>query len=440
MNKKSVVSPMIKRTWANKKRKPAAICYVVENGKRVQKSLGVWGTQDALDAYTRLVAEIAGNGTQCEEFSNVSVAFLCAKFYEDAERRADDPKLKFDRRELKHYEIVIRHLVRLYGDTPANKFTASCYRAFREHLVIIAPDVEREQCGVYSDTRENRAKKIVGKPKYRTVKKSWSENYVKKLMNYLKMIFSWGVGHDMVDQPVAARFKHVESLRSDLDVHESRLDVSDDIVKRTLPWLSPTVRDMVIIQRQNALRPNEVCYLRVGDIDRSGEFWTVMKLTKTKVPMIIKFCESDRKIIERRIRNKGADEFIFTPAESMQETWRLRASQRKTPVQPSQRKRAELAATSKLDSFAQSYSPSSYRNAIRYAIQKARRHGESIPFWTPYQLRHTAVTVTSYEHDRETASLLAGHTNLITTSIYEHKMERVKEDLARERQAYWTEE
>lgn len=440
MSKKPLVGPMQKRTWKDKKRKAVAICYVFKNGKRTQKTLGHWGTQEAQDAYARIIAESQSEFADIDNYSDVTVAMLCSAFCKDAQQRADNERLKFATKDLNHYKTAIRQLIRLYGDTPVTKFNASCFRAFRQHLVNIAPTTEKKICGVYANNERNIKKGVAGKPKYIYTKKPWTENYVKTLTRYVKIIFSWGVGHDLVPPAVSDRFKHVETLQSDLDVKQPRLDVSDDIIKKTLPWLTPTVRDMVIIQRQNALRPNEVCNLRVGDIDKSGEFWTVTKMTKTKVPMIIKFCQSDREIIARRIKNKGADEFVFTPIEAVQEQWAEKANTRQTKVQPCQQARAERVKDTKLNRYKPCYDVNSYRRAIEYAIKKARKNGVNIPHWTPYQLRHTAVTVTSYEHGREAASMLAGHTNTTTTLIYEHKIERVKEDLARERQAYWTED
>lgn len=442
------ISPMQKRIWKDSKRPAQAVCYVYINGKRLQKSLGQWGSQEAQDRYDQLVAELYGNhgitSENIEQHNELSVAFLCCSFYEDAERRVAEPRLKFDKRELQHYETVIKHLVNLYANTPVNKFTASCYRSFRAHLVKIAPETWTIPDGVYVDNAYNRRKGLVGKTKYRKSKLPWTENYVLKLMGYLSQIFYWGVGHDIVDESVVSRFKRVEGLLSDLERKDPRTDVKDETIKKTLPWLTPTVREMVIIQRQNSLRPSEVCGLRVGDIDRTGEIWTATKKGKTTwktgIPLIIKFCESDRQIIERRIRNKGGDEFVFTPAESQLERWEKQAQERKTKVQPSQQKRAKKNAEHRLERFNPCFSVNGYRLAIQRGIEKARKNGVYIPKWTPYQIRHTAVTVTSYEHDRETAAMLAGHKSLSTTSRYEHKMTQVKEDLARERQAYWTED
>ena len=428
------ISPMLKRVWRGSKRPATAYCVMTVDGKRKQITLGAWGSKDALEAYKRLTSEATISDSNS---GAVTIATLCARFYADAQERAADPSNKFDSRELRHYATVIKYLVTLYGSTLANRFSASNYREYRAYLVSIAPSVERVPDGVYSDNKDNRARGIVGAPKYRVTKRAWTSNYITQLMRYLRMIFSWGVGHDLIDPATAERFKHVERLRCNAPTKQPRLDVPDDIVRATLPYLTPTVRDMVIIQRQNALRPNEVCGLRVCDIDRSGEVWSVRKITKTYVPMVIVFCESDKEIIARHIAGKSDDDYLFTPAESMQERWQERAAARKSKPAPSQLARAEAAAENKLEAFRQCYTVDAYRNAIYYAIRRANAGGVDVPKWTPYQLRHTAVTETSYQYGIDAALAMAGHTTINMTAHYEHTAERLKADLASKREAYF---
>ena len=194
---------------------------------------------------------------------------------------------------------------------------------------------------------------------------------------------------------------------------------------------------LFIIQRQNALRPNEVCGLKVGDIDRSGDVWSVRKITKTYIPMVIVFCESDRAIIERHIAGKCNTDYVFTPGESMLELWAEQAARRKSKITPSQQARADRAAPDKLKAYNDCYTVDAYRRAIYSAMDRANKAGVTIPRWTPYQLRHTAVTETSYQYGIDAARAMAGHTTINMTAHYEHTMERVKADLASSRQPYF---
>jgi polyribonucleotide nucleotidyltransferase len=59
------------------------------------------------------------------------------------------------------------------------------------------------------------------------------------------------------------------------------------------------------------------------------------------------------------------------------------------------------------------YTPMSLGKAVTYACRKAK-----VPNWTPYQLRHAAVTNWGKHGDPEAARILAGHSDLGTTRIY----------------------
>ena len=103
-----LISPMRKRVWRGSKRPAAAICTVKSGGKSKQVTLGVWGSTEALEAYKRLTADVT---TATADAGAVTITTLCARFYADVERRANDPGDKFDPRELRHYATVDRKSV-----------------------------------------------------------------------------------------------------------------------------------------------------------------------------------------------------------------------------------------------------------------------------------------------------------------------------------------
>ena len=160
-------------------------------------------------------------------------------------------------------------------------------------------------------------------------------------------------------------------------------------------------------------------------------------MSKTYIPMVIVFCESDKEIIARHITGKCTNDYVFSPRESMLETWAAQAAKRKSKVTPSQEARAAVAAPDKLKAYNDCYTVDAYRRAIYNAIERANRAGCNIPRWTPYQLRHTAVTETSYQYGIDAARAMAGHTTINMTAHYEHTAERLKRDLASNRPAYY---
>jgi integrase len=49
--------------------------------------------------------------------------------------------------------------------------------------------------------------------------------------------------------------------------------VDDETLTGTVKHLSPTVVDMLEVQRLTGMRPGELCGMRPGDIDRAGDVW-----------------------------------------------------------------------------------------------------------------------------------------------------------------------
>ena len=80
---------------------------------------------------------------------------------------------------------------------------------------------------------------------------------------------------------------------------------------------------------------------------------------------------------------------------------------------------------------------------MRYAItaankeirRKAKEQGNEkpdlIPYWTPYQLRHTAATKVRKEMGYETAGATLGHTNMSATAIYAERNQGLADEAAR---------
>jgi integrase len=103
--------------------------------------------------------------------------------------------------------------------------------------------------------------------------------------------------------------------------------------------------------------------------------------------------------------------FLFSPAEAMAE---FRAGQRrvrKTPVQPSQRRRSKRNPRRRPGDR---YTPESYCRAIARACKKAGID----PPWHPHRLRHSAATMLRREFGLDVARTVLGHNSPAATAIY----------------------
>lgn len=94
----------------------------------------------------------------------------------------------------------------------------------------------------------------------------------------IKAMFSWAATAEqsLVDPSTAAAVLIARGLRkgrtSAREAPRVR-PVEDAALNFTLPFLHPTIADMVVVQRLTGMRPGELCAMRWNEIDRSGPAW-----------------------------------------------------------------------------------------------------------------------------------------------------------------------
>ena len=407
-----------------------AFCYITQDGVRTPFECGRWGSADADARYRQLCAEFYTGSVSvnvADESESITIAVLCAKFLKHKiDKNVDD-------RDGCKYKIVIKLMLKVYPELPTAKFNATAFRHVRQQFIEYGKSpkqwvVNKSEEGGY----------------YRTLP-PWSRSYVNTLAKQVREIFHWGVSWDLAPPEVIQKIDSVPGLRRDdvpdyIDETDPVTAVPDEVVIATLPYMPPMIADMVKIQRAACMRPSELCNLKVQDVINAGIIGTVTtekhKTARFGVLRHIAFSAHEIEILKRRSVGKKPDEFIFSPKESEKERLEILRASRKTKVQPSQVNRAK----DNFNRFNDYYKVTSYYRAIVRAQEKARKAGVSIPNWFPYQMRHAAVTETSLRHGREIASLQAGHLNIKTTEIYDHKTAEVAAQLADERSkepAWW---
>jgi integrase len=377
--------------------------------------LGLYGSEESKVAYARFIAESRANPTLLlpkgeSAETGITVSDLAAAFLEHAE--ATLAQENYD-----HYRIVVRDfLLKLYGDgIPTDCFKPSCLKLVRSEMIA-------------------------------------SKRFCRKMINgytdRIVRIFSWGVEEEYVNPNTALALKAVKSLppgyAGTFD-NEERGYVPDDVIRRTLPFASPTVRAMVLIQRLTGARPGEIFNMRVGEIDKTSDpdLWlyrlshhkTEKKVNRKK---IIPLGKPEQELLAPYLEGKKPEAAVFSPREAMAEWHTERRANRKTKLSPSQQKReqqrAEKPAARQPGEF---YNRSGYRNAILNAIKKGNKVlpvDQQIPHWTPYMLRHSASSAMEVEVDFEASQLLLDHATPNTTARYNHRRLEKQKELARNRQ------
>jgi len=304
------------------------------------------------------VQKCGGSPPQGAEIDGMLVAELGDEFLEHHTRR-------LSKTEIQNYKYAIGYLVELFGSLPVNEITPKKLRSVRNQMVQ-----SRRLC-----------RKTIN-------------NFVANLIR----VFGWGCEEEWVEANVAGALKMIKHLpQGELGTfdHKEREPVPDDVIRRTLPFMPPTLRAMVQLQRILGFRPNEIFKMRVGDIDttRGNGLWYYVpgsyKTARFVGKIVFPLGKPEQKLIATYLEGKKPEQFIFSPRTAMEERNTERKANRKTKITPSQEAR-DKARAAKPSPYSESYNRDSYRQAIDYAIKKGNRQlpdGDKIPHWFPYLLR-----------------------------------------------------
>ena len=384
-----------------------AIVYI--DGKK--NNLGRWGSPEAKEAYARFEVEwwknyrnpihVQTNTFMHPNEGGANIGNLVVGYFAQAEgiMHPDD---------YRHVSTaVFEFLLKLYSDKNAvDSFTPKCLKLVRTSMV---------QSGRFCRKTIN--------------------SYVKRIV----AMFRWGVEEDMVAGSTWHALKAVKALRKGEEGtfdHAEREEVPDDVVALTLQYLPSTVSAMVQIQGMTGMRPTELCTMRVGDVNRSGDVWEYRpKNHKTEEYIgkkVIHLGKEEQALIAPYLAKKTAGQAVFSPAQAMKERHAEKRANRKTKITPSQAAR-DAQKKKKPVQYAEFYDTNSYRKAIEYGIARAKREGVVIPHWTPYQLRHGAGTRAEKEYGLDEAQALLHHTSAQMTKRYAHGRQVITKNMARNR-------
>lgn len=368
--------------------------------------------------YDRAIAEWLANGRRVlpvpasNQIRPFSVNELLLAYLQHAgEFYAQDGEVSKEVVNLGH---AISPVKNLYGLTPAAEFGPLALKAIRHYMI-------------------------------ETQKLCRTE--INKRIGRIKRAFKWAVSEELIPPSVFEGLRSVEGLRQGRSAareSEPVKPVPDAHVAALMPFVSPQVAAMILLQRLTGMRPGEVVIMRLCDLDRSSEIWlytpTRHKTSYLGVEKQVPLGAKVRKLLEPFL-DRPADAFLFSPKEA--EEWRndhravRRNPDRKTKIYACElraRERRKLAATTrpskrpKRDCF----DVNSYRRAIEYGIVKAEKAGVKIPHWHPHQLRHSRATEIRRAYGLEAAQVALGHSSADVTQIYAERNLELATKIARE--------
>lgn len=213
-------------------------------------------------------------------------------------------------------------------------------------------------------------------------------NYINDLMSIIVLMFTWGAEREIVPAEILVSLKAVRALRrgkTNAKEREEVKPVPPDDYQATVPFLPPTVRDMVKLHLLTGARPAEIRLMKPEYINRSEEVWCYL----------LREHKTDRFDKERRIcigpeaqqvltpyLERPVDEYCFTTG--------------RQPNKP--------------------YTKDAYCRAITRACKRA-----GVERWTPRQLRHSRATLIRKLYGLEKTRAVLGHSSVKTSEIYAEK-------------------
>ena len=374
--------------------------YITVSGKQIY--LGKWGSDEAQAAYDRFLLNWvkASEDKQQQQPSDPRTWFTVTEVavaYVDEYRKRPVK----NRSDLKTFLRISKRLAVLFPNREADSFRIRDLETLRDSF---------QKQGFTRNGKEQKH----------------SRTYLNKLISRTKTMFSWGASKEMVSAETVARLRLCQPLRKGLttapEPPQHHIIPTEDY-KAVLAFLPAYYKDLIEILHLTGMRPSEICNMKVNEIEQTKKLW-VYRPSSHKTAYhgnhrIIPIGKQAQKILKRHLTDRNENDYVFTPARAMRSCWDEKRASRKSPVQPSQRKRDE-ERQGKYSKYREQINPTTIGRVVSRACHKAIEAKKLSHPWTPYDLRHTAITLVITQFGAETARHFAGHSNLDTQRIYDH--------------------
>jgi integrase len=281
------------------------------------------------------------------------------------------------------------------------------------------------------------------------VEEGLSRGYINHQLGRIKRMFRWAVSEELIPPGVAQALDAVSGLRKGRTTAKERdqvRPVEKATVEATLAYVQPVVADMVRVQLLTGSRPNEICILRPGDIDRTVDVWQYVPATHKNEhrgrQRVIFIGPKAQEILQPYLLRPDWV-YCFSPSESERRRRELAHQARKTPMSCGNRPGTNRSRQPKRSAGSQ-YTTDSYRRAIHRAVEKANQErcewntkhpGQRVPLlekWSPNRLRHSAGTEVRRQFGLEAAQVVLGHALADVTQVYAERDFQLARDVVKQ--------
>jgi integrase len=353
--------------------------------------LGAYDSPESHAAYQRVVAEWLARGRvpRAAGEGGPSVNEVLLAYWRWGEGYYVDPDGR-PSREMDFIAYCIKPLKELYGMTAAAAFGPLALKAVRQKML------DADLC----------------------------RGVINQRIGCIKRIFKWAVAEELVPPGVHHALAAVDGLRrGHTTARETAkvLPVPDAHVDAVLPFLPPTLKSMVELQRLTGMRSGELVILRTCDVEHAGPVWQYRpqrhKTSNRGHERVVRMGPRAQAILAPLLNGGNPEAFLFSPAAAQAERRAAKRAARRTRVQPSQADRRKRRPRR---SAGERYGTRSYYRAVLYGIEAAVKAGTLAKGtrWHPHQLRHSYGTLIRKERGLDAARALMGHRTLSQADEY----------------------
>lgn len=265
------------------------------------------------------------------------------------------------------------------------------------------------------------------------VARGWTREHVNAQVRRVRKVFRWGESVELVPAGKWFQLRSLEGLgrgKTTAKDQRKKTPVADEVVERTIPFLSPTVAAMVRFQRLTGCRPQDVCRLNAAEIDRTRTVW-VFRPAKHKGAWrgqshTVYIGPRAQAVILPYLEGREDAPAVFSP--------RIAWGERRAMTKAGGRR--NYTPKGPPVSVGEVYDTMAYLRAVERGIARANavaeRPADAVPDWRPGDLRHAAATDYRQKCGLETAQKLLDHKSASTTEIYAKLVDDQAESAAME--------
>jgi integrase len=363
--------------------------FVRWNAKRIY--FGRWGSRDASRAFAEWLSEMSAAPEIAEPKNRITIARCVARYMIHAES--------------------------YYPSGEFNNISSAIAALLASAALLRAVD--------FGPVRLKQLQKSLATEKNEDGSLKYARSTINSKINRIRRCLRWCASEELIPVEVVTALETVPGLPQGRGLaRESKpvQPVPREVVVATLPFLSPTVAAMVQTQYLCGMRPQDVCRMTTGAIDRSHDVWIYRPVEHKgthRGQSLMKAIPIAAQAFLVSLLRSDPDEPLFSPLDTKRHFGNAG-------------KRAKRGF----------YSTGSYGKSVFYGIAQANkaaiveaaeqgREPSVVPHWQPNQLRHAIATDLRASIGIEAAQAYLGHLKPDTTLIYAAQTEVALREIAK---------